>query len=84
METQFSNMHMGMEGQFGPDMSGHLSDIQQPPMAGEYQEARTIMVDGGDRFGVASVAFDTSEELLWMGNQGVYCCSSVYLCSVLN
>ncbi|KAK3103914.1 hypothetical protein FSP39_022867 [Pinctada imbricata] len=41
-----------------------------PPHAeGEFTEIHNIMVDGGDRFGVSTLSFDT-QELLWMGNQG--------------
>lgn len=46
--------------QFGEDFAG-----------AEFQETRTLLADGGDRFGVSTATFDTIEELMWMGNQGV-------------
>ncbi|KAL2715595.1 PAN2-PAN3 deadenylation complex catalytic subunit PAN2 isoform X1 [Vespula squamosa] len=36
----------------------------------EFHETRTLLADGGDRFGVSTATFDTIEELMWMGNQG--------------
>jgi hypothetical protein len=41
----------------------------------EYKQLHSLMVDGGDRFGVSCLCFDT-QELLWMGNQGV--CSQIF------
>ncbi|XP_020281533.1 PAB-dependent poly(A)-specific ribonuclease subunit PAN2 isoform X2 [Pseudomyrmex gracilis] len=45
--------------QFGEDFAG-----------AEFHETRTLLADGGDRFGVSTATFDTVEELMWMGNQG--------------
>ncbi|EFN73985.1 PAB-dependent poly(A)-specific ribonuclease subunit 2 [Camponotus floridanus] len=45
--------------QFGEDFAG-----------AEFHETRTLLADGGDRFGVSTATFDTIEELMWMGNQG--------------
>ena len=41
-----------------------------PELIQEYVESNKIIVDGGDRFGVSTLCYD-SQELLWMGNQGV-------------
>lgn len=37
----------------------------------EYSEFGTVLADGGDRFAVSAICFDSQEELLWMGNAGV-------------
>lgn len=42
-----------------------------PQGCGEFQKVGSLLVDGGDRFGVSAVAFDLQEELIWMGNRGV-------------
>lgn len=42
-----------------------------PTKEADYELRSSMLVDGGDRFGVSSAVFDKYEELIWMGNQGV-------------
>lgn len=55
--------------------SGHYSpDFSQTYINdhfSEYTEIAQVLADGGDRYGVSAITFDTNEELIWMGNQGV-------------
>lgn len=50
-----------------------------PSHEAEYEARSSVLVDGGDRFGVSAVVFDKYQELIWMGNQGV---SKRILCKV--
>lgn len=51
----------------------HDNGMYQPAPShhdtGSFSELHSILVDGGDRFGVSHLCFDT-QDLLWMGNQG--------------
>lgn len=49
-----------------------------PELIQEYVETNKIIVDGGDRYGVSTLCYD-SQELLWMGNQGVCIKVNVYM-----
>lgn len=59
----------------GMPMQGHFPNQPQemfpggPELIQEYVETNKIIVDGGDRYGVSTLCYD-SQELLWMGNQG--------------
>ncbi|XP_062586569.1 PAN2-PAN3 deadenylation complex catalytic subunit PAN2-like [Saccostrea cucullata] len=74
--------HMGHGGgHSGPDlgrndgmmMQGHYTNQDVYTSGGDlnqdFMEMNNILVDGGDRFGVSTLCYDT-QELLWMGNQG--------------
>ena len=37
----------------------------------EFVALKSLLVDGGDHYGVSALSFDGQEELLWMGSQGV-------------
>ncbi|XP_041478319.1 PAN2-PAN3 deadenylation complex catalytic subunit PAN2-like isoform X1 [Lytechinus variegatus] len=71
---------MMVEGGYGPEdhggppvvedyVNGSHSQLHMGN-SGMYQELRSVMMDGGDRFGVSTIMADTQEELVWVGNQG--------------
>lgn len=56
--------------QSGLAMVGSAEDEDIPGLESEYIQTQCVLADGGDRFGVCALAFDQSEELIWMGNEG--------------
>ncbi|XP_074658834.1 PAN2-PAN3 deadenylation complex catalytic subunit PAN2-like [Tubulanus polymorphus] len=62
---QHHHHHGGHHHSFQPMFAGPAGNMDN-----EFPEIHSIMADGGDRFALSAVAFDTQEELLWMGNQG--------------
>ncbi|CAH0398456.1 unnamed protein product [Chilo suppressalis] len=53
-----------------PYASEYTPQYLIPNHNAEYEVRSSVLVDGGDRFGVTAAAFDKFEELVWMGNQG--------------
>ncbi len=59
---------------YGPVESGTVPEDptqQFEQQVGEFQKINSVLVDGGDRYGASAVTFDSAEELVWIGNQGV-------------
>lgn len=46
------------------------TEYQLPSTECEYSPTTSVVVDGGEQFGVAALSFDPHQELLWMGNGG--------------
>ena len=46
-------------------------DMPSNVVVDEIGELASILMDGSDRFGVSTVLFDSHEELIWVGNEGV-------------
>nr|CAB3264643.1 PAB-dependent poly(A)-specific ribonuclease subunit PAN2 [Phallusia mammillata] len=46
-----------------------VSNVGQIPIVGEYLELNVLPIDGAPQFGASAVHFDSSFELLWVGNQ---------------
>ncbi|KAI8436591.1 hypothetical protein MSG28_010117 [Choristoneura fumiferana] len=71
MEYHFNDLCMPTDHLLAdPYAAEYTPQYLMPAQEGEYEVRNSILVDGGDRFGVSAVQFDKYEELIWMGNQG--------------
>ncbi len=70
MENGIGGGGGGAENGLNGDEDGGLAS-NLLPHSSEFQKVHSVLVDGGDRFGVSTVTVDLQEELIWMGNQGV-------------
>ncbi|XP_063384251.1 PAN2-PAN3 deadenylation complex catalytic subunit PAN2 [Cydia fagiglandana] len=71
MEYHFNDLCMPADHLLtDPYAAEYTPQYIMPSQEGEYEVRSSILVDGGDRFGVSAVQFDKFEELIWMGNQG--------------
>ncbi|XP_052757639.1 PAN2-PAN3 deadenylation complex catalytic subunit PAN2 [Galleria mellonella] len=71
MEYHYSELCMPAEHLLPDPYAAEFSpQYLLPTQEAEYEVRSSVLVDGGDRFGVSAVVFDKFEELIWMGNQG--------------
>jgi len=52
-----------------PGRTDEMAPANFPQQHGEFQKLHSVLVDGGDRYGVSAVTVDLSEELIWVGTQ---------------
>lgn len=70
MEYHYSDLCMPTDHIAGQYAADYNPQYMVPTKEAEYEVRTSVLVDGGDRFGVSAVVFDKYEELIWMGNQG--------------
>lgn len=69
--SAYAELYAGEPGEAFSGTGEFTHDTQDFMSGGEFQESQSLLVDGGDRFGVSAVTVDRKEELVWMGNSGV-------------